>query len=136
MDQREVAVGRRWRLLLVRILWAGLLWLGLNQPCAALDWLVLAVDRSKSIDEHELALQRSAYIRLLSDADVVHALEGAKVAIVEFDTRAQIVVDWTDPAAAAIAYRRKPPDGLRGQTGIGGALTTASRCSPARTDGW
>ena len=35
------------------------------------------------------------------------------------------MVDWTDPAAAALAYRRKPPDGLRGQTGIGGALTTA-----------
>jgi hypothetical protein len=131
MDHRGIAVGRRRRvrprarLLLGRPLWAALLWLGLGQPCAAVDWLVLVVDRSKSIDEHELALQRNAYIRLLSDADVVHALEGAKVAIVEFDTRAQIVVDWADPAAAAQAYRRKPPDGLRGQTGIGGALTTA-----------
>ena len=50
---------------------------------------------------------------------------GAQVAIVEFDTRSEIVVDWTDPQSAALAYRRKAPDGLRGQTGIGSALTTA-----------
>ena len=94
-------------------------------PCAAIDWLVLVVDRSKSIDEHELALQRSAYARLLSDASVVSALGGAQVAIVEFDTRPEIVVDWTDPETAAHRYRGKRPDGVRGQTGIGGALTTA-----------
>jgi hypothetical protein len=94
-------------------------------PCAAIDWLVLVVDRSKSIDDRELALQRSAYVRLLSDASVIAALDGAQVAIVEFDTRSEIVVDWTDPANAARLYRGKGPDGLRGQTGIGGALTTA-----------
>ena len=94
-------------------------------PGAALDWLVLVVDRSKSIDDRELTLQRNAYIRLLSDAGVVSALDGAHVAIVEFDTRPEIVVDWTDPRGAARAYRAKRPDGLRGQTGIGGALTTA-----------
>jgi hypothetical protein len=94
-------------------------------PCAAIDWLVLVVDRSKSIDDRELALQRSAYIRLLSDTSVISALDGAMVAIVEFDTRSEIVVDWTDPQTAASAYRAKRPDGLRGQTGIGGALTTA-----------
>ena len=86
---------------------------------------MLVVDRSKSIDEHELALQRNAYIRLLSDDKVIQALGGAKVAIVEFDTRPEVVVDWSDPAAAALAYQRKSPDGPRGQTGIGGALTTA-----------
>jgi hypothetical protein len=91
-------------------------------PCAAIDWLVLVVDRSKSIDDHELTLQRNAYVRLLSDASVVSALD---VAIVEFDTRSEIVVDWTDPETAARLYRHKAPDGLRGQTGIGGALTTA-----------
>ena len=94
-------------------------------PCAAIDWLVLVVDRSNSIDDRELALQRSAYIRLLSDASVVSALGDARVAIVEFDTRAEIVVDWTDPQSAARLYRRRSPDGLRGQTGIGGALGTA-----------
>jgi hypothetical protein len=94
-------------------------------PCAAIDWLVLVVDRSKSIDDRELALQRSAYVRVLSDASVIDALDGAQVAIVEFDTRSEIVVDWTDPATAARLYRDKRPDGLRGQTGIGGALTTA-----------
>lgn len=94
-------------------------------PCAAIDWLVLVVDRSNSIDDRELALQRSAYVRLLSDASVVSALGDAQVAIVEFDTRAEIVVDWTDPQSAARRYGRKSPDGLRGQTGIGGALGTA-----------
>jgi hypothetical protein len=94
-------------------------------PCAAIDWLVLVVDRSNSIDERELALQRSAYVRLLSDASVIRALGDAQVAIVEFDTRAEIVVEWTDSQRAADLYRRKSPDGLRGQTGIGGALGTA-----------
>jgi Protein of unknown function (DUF1194) len=93
--------------------------------CAAIDWLVLVVDRSKSIDDRELALQRRAYVRVLSDASVISALDGAQVAIVEFDTRSEIVVDWTDPETAARLYRDKRPDGLRGQTGIGGALTTA-----------
>lgn len=126
MDQRGVALRRRWRVRsLARLLGGVLLGLGLSQPCAAVDWLVLVVDRSKSIDDHELALQRDAYIQLLSDADVIHALGPARVAIVEFDTRAEIVVDWSDPAAAALAYRHKAPDGARGQTGIGGALTTA-----------
>jgi Protein of unknown function (DUF1194) len=68
---------------------------------------VLVVDRSKSIDNHELALQRNAYVRLLSD------------------TSPQIMVEWTDPRSAANAYGRRRPDGLRGLTGIGSALTTA-----------
>jgi hypothetical protein len=99
--------------------------MSLPLPCAAIDWLVLVVDRSNSIDDHELALQRAAYVRLLSDANVISALGNAQVAIVEFDTRAEIVVDWTDPESAARLYERKSPDGLRGQTGIGGALSTA-----------
>jgi hypothetical protein len=94
-------------------------------PCAAIDWLVLVVDRSNSIDDRELALQRAAYVRLLSDANVISALGDVRVAIVEFDTRPEIVVDWTDPQSAARLYRRKSPGGLRGQTGIGGALGTA-----------
>ena len=94
-------------------------------PCAAIDWLVFVVDRSNSIDDRELALQRSAYVQLLSDTNVIGALGHAQVAIVEFDTRPEIVVDWTDPQGAARLYRRKSPDGLRGQTGIGGALGTA-----------
>ena len=97
----------------------------LSSPCAALDWLVLVIDRSKSIDDRELALQRRAYVRLLSDASVISALGKTHVAIVEFDTAPQVVVDWTDPQSAAAAYQRKGPDGLRGQTGIGSALTTA-----------
>ena len=102
-----------------------LLCAGLAPPCLAVDWLVLVVDRSNSIDDRELALQRNAYVRLLSDAQVIEALGPARVAIVEFDSRSEIVVDWTDPAAAALAYGRKAPDGLRGQTAIGSALATA-----------
>lgn len=103
---------------------AGLLALS-PMPCAAIDWLVFVVDRSNSIDARELALQRSAYIRLLSDPAVISALGDVQVAIVEFDTRPEVVVDWTDPANAARLYRRKSPDGLRGQTGIGAALGAA-----------
>ena len=126
MAGRGAVLRRSWRgRSVLRLLAAGMLWVGMSGSCAAVDWLVLVVDRSKSVDEHELALQRNAYIRLLSDADVIHALGPAKVAIVEFDTRPEIVVDWTDPATAALVYGHKAPDGLRGQTGIGGALTTA-----------
>jgi hypothetical protein len=57
-----------------------------SSPSAAVDWLVLVVDRSNSIDDRELALQRNAYVRLLSDASVIGALGDARVAIVEFDT--------------------------------------------------
>jgi Protein of unknown function (DUF1194) len=117
-----LALGRRLR---VPLLAALLLTAAPAQPGWALDWLVLVVDRSKSIDDRELALQRNAYVRLLSDAGVVGALGGAQVAIVEFDTRSEIVVDWTDPQSAAHVYQRRGPDSLRGQTGIGSALTTA-----------
>lgn len=94
-------------------------------PALAVDWLVFVVDRSRSIDPRELALQRSAYVRLLTDEAVQQALGEAKVAIVEFDTRAEVVVDWSDPSSAARAYRHKAPDGRRGQTGISDAMTTA-----------
>jgi hypothetical protein len=129
MADRGAVLRRRWqRKSIAPVLIAGLLWAGISRPCAAIgsiDWLVLVVDRSKSIDERELALQREAYIHLLSDAEVIRALGSAEVAIVEFDTRAEVVVGWTDPATAALDYQRKPPDGLRAQTGIGGGLTAA-----------
>ena len=50
--------------------WAAMLARRRAQPAALRrDRLAgLVVDRSKSIDERELALQRGAYIRLLSDA--------------------------------------------------------------------
>jgi hypothetical protein len=101
--------------------------LSLLMPTAvlAIDWLVLVVDRSNSIDARELALQRRAYARLLLDPTVDAALDDAQVAIVEFDTTSEIVVDWTDPIAAARAYLHRSPDGLRGQTGIGDALASA-----------
>ena len=95
------------------------------QPGWSLDWLVLVVDRSTSIDDGELGLQREAYARLLSDPDVIEALEAVQVAIVEFDTSPEIMVEWTDPQSAADAYRRRRPDRLRGLTAIGSALTTA-----------
>jgi hypothetical protein len=94
-------------------------------PARAVDWLVLVVDRSNSIDDRELLLQRSAYVRLLSDKAVIRALGNARVAIVEFDSRPEIVVEWTDAASAAAIYERTPPLGLRGQTGIGRAITSA-----------
>lgn len=97
----------------------------LTQPVRSLDWLVMVIDRSTSIDDRELALQREAYARLLSDPGVIEALEGARVAIVEFDTSPEIMVEWTDPQSAAHAYRSRQSDRFRGLTGIGSALTTA-----------
>jgi hypothetical protein len=96
-----------------------------TSPAQAVDWLVLLVDRSNSIDGRELMLQRDAYVRLLSEPEVIRALGNAMVAIVEFDTRPEIIVEWTDAASAAEIYRSKPPLGLRGQTGIGYAITSA-----------
>ena len=98
-----------WRVLFVSVMALGLLGAA-SSPTVAQKWLVLLVDRSNSIDDRELALQRDAYVRLLSDAAVIQALADTQVAIVEFDTRPEIVVDWTDPASAARAYGQKPRD--------------------------
>ena len=94
-------------------------------PAAATDWLVLLVDRSNSIDPEELRLQREAYIRLLTDEAVVRALSDTQVAIVEFDSRTELVTGWTSAQGAAQRYSRRSPDGLRGQTGIGHAVELA-----------
>ena len=91
-----------------------------------IDWLVLLIDRSRSIDEDELRLQRSAYARLLNDPAVISALGEAKVAIVEFDSTAEIMVDWASPQRAAELYALQDPKGLRRQTAIGNALHTAA----------
>lgn len=103
--------------------------LGFTAPVPAqalgLDWLVLLIDRSRSIDEDELRLQRRAYARLLNSPDVISALGDAKVAIVEFDSTAELMVDWTDPKSAAELYSIQDPKGLRRQTAIGNALATA-----------
>ena len=112
-----------WRVLFASVMALGLLGAA-SSPAVAQKWLVLLVDRSNSIDDRELALQRDAYVRLLSDAAVIQALADTQVAIVEFDTRPEIVVDWTDPASAARAYGQKPRAKYRGQTGIGHAITT------------
>ena len=96
-----------------------------SRPGWGLDWLVFVVDRSTSVDRRELALQREAYAQLLSDPGVVEALKGTQVAIVEFDTSPEIIVEWTDPRSAARAYRRPRSDPFRGLTGIGKALMRA-----------
>ena len=51
----------------------------LSARAAGLDWLVLLIDRSRSIDEDELRLQRRAYTRLLNDPAVISALGAAQV---------------------------------------------------------
>jgi Protein of unknown function (DUF1194) len=102
----------------------GLLW-SAAQARAAVDWLVLVVDRSGSISPQHMALQRNAYVGLLSDPDVVKMLGAAQVAIVEFDTTPEVVVDWAKPEIAAATYRAAgmPPE--PSLTGIGNALVTA-----------
>jgi hypothetical protein len=97
----------------------------LASPAAAIDWLVFVIDRSASIDAAEYALQRNAYVRLLADEDALDALGGATVAIVEFDSRPEVMVEWSEPAAAGKAYAAAPLALERAQTGIGRALERA-----------
>jgi hypothetical protein len=97
---------------------------------ALVDWLVLLVDASASIDDDEYALQHGAYVNVLKDPDLGLLLEGAKVAIVEFATVPDLVVDWADdPKQAAQAYaahgRRHRGPGPANTTGIARALRHA-----------
>ena len=97
---------------------------------AAVDWLVLLVDASGSIDAREYALQREAYVGVLRDPEIIALLRGARVTIVEFAKAPQVVVAWTaDLPAAADAYARhqRPRDGPgpASTTGIARALALA-----------
>ena len=111
------------------LLAAGALALGLPAPplAASVDWLLLLVDASGSIDAAEYRLQHDAYVRVLSDPEIVALLAGARVAIVEFAESPLVVVDWTDePRAAAAAYaaheRQGGSPGPTSTTGIARAL--------------
>ncbi len=99
----------------------------------AADWLVFLVDRSNSIDNGELRLQRQAYVRLLSDPQVIDALGPTQVAIIEFDSDTHLMVNWTDAATAARRYQRNATKGQRSQTGIGAALARAVRMLADKT---
>jgi Mg-chelatase subunit ChlD len=100
-------------------------------PAAAMvDWLVLLVDASGSIDAREYNLQRDAYVGVLRDPGIVALLQGAQVTIVEFAETPQVIVPWTaDPRAAAHAYaqheRRNDWPGPASTTGIARALALA-----------
>ena len=103
--------------------------LGAPAPAGAavVDWLLLLVDASGSIDAGEYDLQREAYVRVLSDPEIAALLDGARVAIVEFAESPWLVVDWTDdPRAAAAAYaahrRQVDGPGPTSTTGIARAL--------------
>ena len=73
---------------------------------ALVDWLVLLVDASGSIDSDEYRLQHGAYVTVLRDPDIGLLLEGAQVAIVEFAEVPEVIVDWIDdPEQAAAAYK-------------------------------
>jgi Protein of unknown function (DUF1194) len=101
-------------------------------PAAAalVDWLVLLVDASASIDADEYRLQHQAYVRVLQDPGIGALLEGAKVAVVEFATAPEVVVEWSgDPKEAALAYaahtRQRTGPGPASTTGIARALGLA-----------
>ena len=110
---------------------AGALALSPAPAAAALvDWLVLLVDSSGSIDADEYRLQHEAYITVLRDPDIGLLLEGAHVAIVEFAELPEVIVDWSaDPERAAGAYeahsRRVAWPGPASTTGIARALGLA-----------
>ena len=115
----------------VPLLVAGALLLSPAPAAAALvDWLVLLVDASGSIDEYEYGLQHEAYVAVLRDPDIGLLLEGAQVAIVEFAELPEVIVDWIgDPEQAASAYeahsRRVAWPGPASTTGIARALGLA-----------
>jgi hypothetical protein len=97
---------------------------------ALVDWLVLVVDISASIDEHEYQLQQQAYVNVLRDPGIGALLEGARIAIVEFGTTPALVVEWVDnPVLAAGMYagHSRPINGPgpTGTTGIARALGLA-----------
>jgi Protein of unknown function (DUF1194) len=111
---------------------AGALAFGWAAPlrAAPVDWLLLLVDASGSIDPAEYDLQHDAYVRVLNDPEIAALLAGAQIAIVEFALSPQMVVDWTpDPRAAARAYaahrRFVEVPGLASTTGIARALALA-----------
>lgn len=110
------------RLLAVLLILSSVLAAG---PAQAREWLVLVVDRSNSIDDRELALQRGAYARVLRDPFMARALKDTMVAIVEFDTRSEIVVGWSTPADAADIYEHWSPIGPRGATAISRGMSDA-----------
>jgi Protein of unknown function (DUF1194)/Virulence factor BrkB len=97
---------------------------------ALVDWLVLLVDASGSIDAYEYRLQHEAYVTVLRDPEIGLLLDGAQVAIVEFAELPELIVDWSaDPAKAASAYaahsRRVAWPGPASTTGIARALGLA-----------
>lgn len=101
-------------------------------PAAAalVDWLVLLVDASGSIDADEYRLQHEAYVAVLRDPDIALLLEGARVAIIEFAEMPEVIVQWsTDPEQAAAAYaaheRAVAWPGPASTTGIARALGLA-----------
>jgi Protein of unknown function (DUF1194) len=89
------------------------------RPASAIDWLVFVVDRSNSISAREYKLEHDAHVSVLSDPAILAMLGGAKVAIVEFDTVAEVVVNWTSPQAAASTYRLHAPLERGRLTGVG-----------------
>lgn len=97
---------------------------------ALVDWLVLLIDASESIDSHEYRLQHQAYVNVLHNPDIGLLLEGSMIAIVEFATAPRVVVAWTDaPRQAARAYagrsRSVRGPGSASLTGIARALALA-----------
>lgn len=97
---------------------------------ALVDWLVLLVDASGSIDTYEYRLQHEAYVAVLRDPDIGLLLEGAQVAIVEFAEIPEVIVDWIDdPEQAAAVYaahkRSLAWPGPASTTGIARALGLA-----------
>lgn len=99
--------------------------------------LVLLADASRSIDDRELALQRSGYAAAITHPLVLSAIQGGahqRIALtyVEWaDEKAQdVVVPWTtidgpDSAAGFAAALREAPRRAYGRNAIGSAIAAA-----------
>lgn len=99
--------------------------------------LILAVDASASIDEHEAALQRAGYIAALTNKRVLDRIRNGSfqriaVAYVEWAGSQRTIVDWTiiEDRASAESFAtalRAAPFHTGARTSISGALDYSAR---------
>ncbi|MEO0360177.1 MAG: DUF1194 domain-containing protein, partial [Pseudomonadota bacterium] len=97
----------------------------------------LLADASGSIDEGELAFQRSGYAEAMTDPRVISAIENSlygsvAVTYVEWATNTFVAVDWMivdgpESAAAFAEALRAAPRGAVGSNAIGAALLEGKR---------
>lgn len=73
---------------------------GAAEPC----WMVLGIDVSDSVTKDERELQRAGYATAFSAPELVQAMDGCRVRVVEWAVRTQSMTPWLEPADLPDAY--------------------------------